>query len=241
MDAMSSQITSLTIVYSTVYSDADRRKHQSSASLAFVRGIHRWPVNSPHKWTVTRKMFPFDDVIMQCVAVIWQRHSSHTVPAQTAMANQPINFLSLQHFQFAMKIIWSPNCLVFYLTVAQGEAACIPFSFQHPLGPPPPYSEHPPLPFNPAFIPPYAAHNWSSDYAGNATFMSAPELTAMSQWPIPERNRTNSESVAYPFSSEQQEHDTRVRNGPEYRRSQSESYNKRGKTWVYLFFSTVSS
>ena len=43
---------------------ADQRKHQSSASLAFVRGIHRWPVNSPHKWPVTRKMFPFDDVVM---------------------------------------------------------------------------------------------------------------------------------------------------------------------------------
>ena len=56
---MASQITSLTIVYSTVYSDADQRKHQSSASLALVRGIHRWPVNSPHKWPVTRKMFPF--------------------------------------------------------------------------------------------------------------------------------------------------------------------------------------
>ena len=61
---MASQITSLTIVYSTVYSGADQRKHQSSASLAFLRGIHRWPVNSPHKWPVTRKMFPFDDVVM---------------------------------------------------------------------------------------------------------------------------------------------------------------------------------
>ena len=46
------------------YSDADQRKHQSSASLAFVWGIHRGPVNFPHKWPVTRKMFPFDDVIM---------------------------------------------------------------------------------------------------------------------------------------------------------------------------------
>ena len=62
---MASQIASLTIVYSTVYSGADQRKHQSSASLAFVRGIHRGPVNSPHKWPVTRKMFPFDDVIMR--------------------------------------------------------------------------------------------------------------------------------------------------------------------------------
>ena len=57
--------TSLTIVYSTVYSDADQRKYQSSASLAFVRGIHRRPVNSPHTWPVTRKMLPFDDAIMR--------------------------------------------------------------------------------------------------------------------------------------------------------------------------------
>ena len=52
------------VVYSTFYSGADQRKLQSSASLAFVRGIHRWPVNSPHIRPVTEKMFPFDDVIM---------------------------------------------------------------------------------------------------------------------------------------------------------------------------------
>ena len=46
-----------------VYSGADQRKHQSSASPAFVRGIHRWPMNSPHKWPVTREMFPSDDVM----------------------------------------------------------------------------------------------------------------------------------------------------------------------------------
>ena len=55
MCVIASQITSLTIAYSTVYSDADQRKHQSSASLAFVRGIHRGPVNSLHKWPVPRK------------------------------------------------------------------------------------------------------------------------------------------------------------------------------------------
>ena len=49
---------------SPVHSGADQRKYQSSASLAFVWGIHRWPVNSLHKWPVTRKMFPLDDVIM---------------------------------------------------------------------------------------------------------------------------------------------------------------------------------
>ena len=65
MSAMASQVTNLTIVYSTVYSGADQRKQQSSVSLAFARGIHRWPVNSPHKGPVTRKMFPFDDIIMK--------------------------------------------------------------------------------------------------------------------------------------------------------------------------------
>ena len=64
MGVMASQITNLTIVYSTIYSGTDQRKHQSSASLAFVREIHRGPVNSPHKWPVTWKMFLFDDVIM---------------------------------------------------------------------------------------------------------------------------------------------------------------------------------
>ena len=64
MSAMAYQITSLTIVYSTVHSDTDPRKQQSSASQVFVGGIHRWPVNSPHKGPVTRNMFPFDDFIM---------------------------------------------------------------------------------------------------------------------------------------------------------------------------------
>ena len=64
MTILASQITSLPVVCSIVYSGVNQRKHQSSASLAFVRKIHRGPVNFPHKWPVTRKMFPFDDVIM---------------------------------------------------------------------------------------------------------------------------------------------------------------------------------
>ena len=65
-----------TIVYSRFYSGAIQSKHQSSASLAFVRGIHRWPVDSPHKGPVTRKMFPFDDVFMNithktCMWLCW--------------------------------------------------------------------------------------------------------------------------------------------------------------------------
>ena len=64
ISTMASQIIDVTSVYSTVCSGADQGKYQSSASLAFVRGIHQWPVNSPHKGPVTQKMFPFDDVII---------------------------------------------------------------------------------------------------------------------------------------------------------------------------------
>ena len=72
MGAMAFQITSLTIVYSTVYSGADQIKHQSSASLALVCRIHWWPITYPHKWPVPRKMFPFDDVIMLLwFSIVW--------------------------------------------------------------------------------------------------------------------------------------------------------------------------
>ena len=70
MGAMASQITSLTIVYSTMFSRAGQEKHQSPVSLAFVRGIHWWPVNSLHKWPVTPKIFPFDDVIMDWIHIV---------------------------------------------------------------------------------------------------------------------------------------------------------------------------
>ena len=83
MGAIASQITSLTIVNSTVYSDADQRKHQSSASLAFVRRIRRGLVNSLHKWPVTRKIFPFDDVIMTLICTF-----SATLPCITDIFNQ---------------------------------------------------------------------------------------------------------------------------------------------------------
>ena len=81
MSAMAYQITGVSMVNSTVCSDADQRKHQSSASLPFVRVIHRWPVNSPHEGPVTREMFPFDDVIMRlcylgCFLQGWSLHES---------------------------------------------------------------------------------------------------------------------------------------------------------------------
>ena len=69
MGGLASQITSLTIVYPPFmpFIQAQIKENISAASLAFVRGIQGWPVNSPHKWPVTRKMFPFDDVTMVCI------------------------------------------------------------------------------------------------------------------------------------------------------------------------------
>ena len=64
MSAMASQITSVSIVCSTVCLGAQQRKHQSSVSLAFVRGIHWWLVDSPHKGPVTRNIFPVADVFL---------------------------------------------------------------------------------------------------------------------------------------------------------------------------------
>ena len=100
---MASQITSLTIVYSTVYSGADQREHQSPASLAFVQGIHRSPVNFPHKWPVTRKMFPFDDVIMgrnqnmqQPAHLLSFVETHHYVPTQKDAANKRFAYLACE-------------------------------------------------------------------------------------------------------------------------------------------------
>ena len=63
--ALASQITASRFIYPIVCSGAYQRELQSSASLALVRGIHRWPVNSPQKGPVLQKMFPFDDVLMR--------------------------------------------------------------------------------------------------------------------------------------------------------------------------------
>ena len=87
---------------------ADERKHQSSASLAFVRRIHRWPVNSPHIWPVTRKMFPFDDVII-----------SHALPPDrvTGVIDETVGRLSYLYIGFLLNdppwlmfgpLLWHP-------------------------------------------------------------------------------------------------------------------------------------
>ena len=110
MTMLASQITSLTVVYSIVYSGVNQRKHQSSASLAFVREIHRGPVNFPHKWPVTRKMFPFDDVIMIFVGLVHSKGklrlgkgnmNSVTVTSQLA----PWRFKSLATPPFVQSVV----------------------------------------------------------------------------------------------------------------------------------------
>ena len=92
----------ITIVYSTVYTDVDQRKHQSSASLAFVWGIHRGPVNSPHKRPVMRKMFPFDDVIVHC----W---NSNVVKMTTLDAAGDKYFIEMSTFSLQLYYNTGPN------------------------------------------------------------------------------------------------------------------------------------
>ena len=100
MGAIASLITSLTIVYSTVYSDADQRKHQSSASLAFVWGIHRGPVNSSHKWPVTQKMFPFDDVIMgRWVSYFGWISTSFYIRSKWLLITELVNYIILNYIR----------------------------------------------------------------------------------------------------------------------------------------------
>ena len=99
MGAMASQITGLKVVYSTVYWGADQRKHQSSASLAFVRAIHRWTVNAPHKGPVMRKMFPIDDVPML--------HNASSIAATVARKAVEMPMLSEK------QILWKQVCVPF--------------------------------------------------------------------------------------------------------------------------------
>ena len=99
MSAMASQITSVSLVCSTVCSGADRGKHQSSASQDFVRGIHRWPLNSPHKGIVTWKMFPFDDVSVRQI-----RLSTHYYNYPLAATCIPTESASASFAPFPLKM-----------------------------------------------------------------------------------------------------------------------------------------
>ena len=88
MNAMTSQITGVSIVCSSVCSGADQREHQSSASLAFVRGVHRQSVDSPHKGPVTRKMFPYDDVIIKYTCTLLYEIPDYADAAKWSVATK---------------------------------------------------------------------------------------------------------------------------------------------------------
>ena len=106
MDAMASQFSSVSIVDSAVCSGADQRIYQSSASLAFVRGIHRWPVDSPHKGPVMRTKFPFDNVIMirlmpsESVYTFYNNHQVNIVSQLYKRANYKSKYVVLNPAEF---------------------------------------------------------------------------------------------------------------------------------------------
>ena len=115
MSAMAFQITSLTIVYSTVYSVTDQRKHQSTASLAFVRGIHRWPVNSPHKGPVKPKI----------VSIWWRHHdpvsSSHRDQDLCWIISRPNKNERIRVVFDDFTLQTSSNCEMDYLEIRDGK------------------------------------------------------------------------------------------------------------------------
>ena len=98
MSVTASQITSVSIVCSTVGSGTDQRKYKSSASLAFAQGIHRWPVNSLHKGPVTQKMFTFDDVIMwyqhKRIRLVITRVTCHTIISRQQTLYSDWNYMT---------------------------------------------------------------------------------------------------------------------------------------------------
>ena len=114
MSAVTSRISNLTIVYSTIYSRSDQRKHQSSASRAFVRGSHRWLVNTPHQGPVTWKMFPFDDVIVENISLWRQLYVPNCLAYGLEYDNTsiyPLRHFTVQHcigpvFEWLLCIIW---------------------------------------------------------------------------------------------------------------------------------------
>ena len=103
MTTMASQITSITVVYSTVYSDAVQRKHQSSASLGFVWGIHR------DRWIPRTK----GQLRGKCFHLMTSSWSSDVIMVQftDAYMRTPV-FVSKPHFMHLLYIAF--NCIIFH-------------------------------------------------------------------------------------------------------------------------------
>ena len=107
MSAMASQSPASRLFTLPFIQGADQRKHQSSASLAFVRGIHRWPVNSPHKRPVKRKIFSFDDGIMATAGVIMTTQSQTLNTFHSQYEYHPyLTDINAVHFQ-AMSLVFT--------------------------------------------------------------------------------------------------------------------------------------
>ena len=122
MSTMASQITSLTSLYSTIYSGTDQRKHQSTGSLAFVRRIHRWPVNSPHKgpvfhWCIYASLgLNEKNVVM--IDYVFTSYGKGTVYAPKTNSQQLR--LQLCHFARVRVIRWFWVCAIyFFVTLLQ--------------------------------------------------------------------------------------------------------------------------
>ena len=94
MSALASKWPAPQLFTQSFIQGTDQRKHQSSASPAFVWGIHRWSVNSPHKRPVTRKMFPFADVIMKK----GRREQANKHPMRSYISYSSIHIFSSRSF-----------------------------------------------------------------------------------------------------------------------------------------------
>ena len=124
MNPMAAQIISLIIVYSSVHSGADQRNHQSSASLAFVWGVQRWPVNSPHKSPVTRQCFHLMTSWFLYINIgrntgCYKRNQPTThrdIPSNELSDTHNKNYKRLYDktlsFTTSMVIFWKTNCWI---------------------------------------------------------------------------------------------------------------------------------
>ena len=117
MSPMASHITSLTVVYSIIYLGTDKKNIKSSASLAFLRVIHQWPVISPHTGPVTRKMFSFDvDIMDKCAMCLNGPVVVH--PFKCALVDRPkINIPSYHYRDPIINIRRSWDCLIFIMGI----------------------------------------------------------------------------------------------------------------------------
>ena len=121
---IASQITSFTLVYLIVYSGADKKKTSKLCVTSHCAGKSPGPVNSPHKWPVTRKMFPFDDYIMQ----LWTTHhitepcdfrlSLHYPTPLSVSLQKPMQLLSTQILQILSQCLQNFTFTMCFRTVA---------------------------------------------------------------------------------------------------------------------------